>query len=787
MQPAFTSGELSPALGARVDLAKYASGLKVGLNVFLHPEGGSSNRAGLEFIAEVKDSTKLARLIPFEYSPEQTYIIEAGDGYFRWFREGGPLLSAGVPYEIVTPYADEDLREISFAQEKDVMYLAHVGYDMRKLSRLAETNWTITTPTFGPKNAAPTGLVAAAQYSFAASDRTDMTFKVTAVNASGDESAPSAAVTITNFYYEVPAGRYYRMEWDAMAGAVLYRIYRTDSGNAFVAETPNTYIETAAYQFDSTRPIPAGADPGAPATPTGVTIESGFGIDIKYKVAAVDENTGEESLPSTEATVRNDLSYKGNKNLLSWAAVAGASYYLVYKNDNGTYGYIGKTENTTFIDENIAADIADGPQTSRNPFTGAGNSPRTLSFYEQRLVAAGSANNPDVVEMSQSGGLYENFGKSAFGKATDALTFRVRSKMSNEIRAMVPLRKLLLMTSASEWLVSGGSNDFLTPENIVYDAQGYRGSARLQPIVVGNTMIFLEASGQVVRDFSYEFSSDSFDGKDLTVLSKHLFEATDIVAWAYAKSPHSIIWCVLSDGKAASLTYLKEHDVWGWTRHETDGVFEDVAVVHEDRDDVPYFIVKRTIDGVQRRYIERMHDRRFTDVKDAFFVDSGLSYSGAAVSTFGGLDHLEGRTVVALADGNVVRDLTVVDGEVTLPFAASVVHIGLPYTAEMETLELDLGEVRGLGTVQGRTKTVPKVDIRVRNSRGMFIGPRGGIMDEWKQRSNEAWDNPIALFTGDIEQQLDPMWSKGGNVVVRQVDPLPMTVLAIMPEVVLGA
>lgn len=682
-QPSFTAGVLSPALWARVDLAKYASGLKTGTNLFIHPHGGASNRAGTEFIREVKNSAHNARLIPFQFNTEQSYELEFGNLYFRVFRDGGVILSGGLPYEVVTPYAHTDLIDLVFVQEADVMYIVHPSHAPRKLSRLADDNWTLSVVTFAPKIAAPGGV------------------NVTALVGSGS----------------------------------------------------TTY---------------------------------------KYKVAAVSDETGEESLPSAQDTITNDLSVAGNKNRITWSAVTGAARYIVYKEDNGVFGYIGGTSGLTFDDENIVPDLADTPQTARNPFSGAGNYPRCLTFVEQRLGFASTNNDPQAVWLSQSAS-YENFGYSSPAKASDAVTFRIKARQVNEIRSMMALRGMMLLTSGAEWVVSGGSNsDAITPTAIKIDNQGYRGAAKVQPIIVGNTVLFAQDRGGVVRDFSYQFAEDSFVGKDLTILARHLFENKNIKAWAYSQAPYSIAWVVLDDGSLVSLTYMKEHEVWAWTNHESaGGIFEDVSVIGEGNEDVPYFIVRRTINGQTKRYIERLHSRAFTAIEDAFFVDSGLTYTGAATTTISGLAHLEGEELVALADGNVVRGLTVSGGSVTLPYAASKVHVGLSMVASLQTLDLDLGAVRGLGTVQGRAKSVAGVTLRVETTRGIFVGPKDGDRDsvhlvEYKQRATEAWGEAIQLYTGDISIVTPWDWNTHGNVWVKQFDPLPMTILAIMPDIVIG-
>lgn len=684
-QPAFTAGVLSPALGARVDLAKYSTGLRVGKNIFIHPHGGASNRAGLAFVREVKNHADAIRLIPFQFNTEQSYILEFGNTYFRVFRDGGLILSGGVPYEVVTPYADEHVADLVYAQEADVMYIVHPLYPVQKLSRLADDNWSMTAVTFVPTTVAPGGV--------------------------------GAAVLVGG-------------------GAVSYL----------------------------------------------------------YKVSSINAATGEESLPSSAVGVGNNLAVAGNKNRITWSAVAGADRYIVYKENNGVYGYIGGTEGLLFDDENIVADLADTPQTGRNPFVGAGNYPRCVTFVEQRLAFASSLNEPQAAWLSQSAN-YENFGFSSPSKASDSVTFRIRARQVNEIRSMLALKGLMMLTSGAEWIVSGGSqSDAISPSAIRIDNQGYRGAAKVQPIVVGNTVLFAQDRGGVVRDFSFEFTQDSFVGRDLTIMARHFFENKNIKAWGYAQAPHSIVWCILDSGKLVTLTYMKEHEVWGWTEHESlaGAFFEDVAVIAEGNEDVPYFAVRRTIGGSTVRYIERLHTRVMPTVSDAFFVDSGLTYEGASTLVISGLDHLEGQSVVALSNGNVVRNLVVTDGEVTLPNATTKCHVGLPVVALLETLNLDLGQIQGLGTVQGRMKSVAEVTFRVEETRGIWTGNKDTDRDalnglvEYKQRSTEAWNEAIQLYTGDLRITPHWDWNQKGSVVVKQFDPLPMTILAIMPDVVIG-
>lgn len=833
MQPSFTAGELSPSLYARVDLTKYQTGLKAAKNVFIYPHGGVANRAGLEFCEEVKDSSSVTRMIPFQFNTTQNYVLEFGQEYMRVLKDGQQVLStasaaisgafgptitsvahgfsdgdevyitgasgavglngrnfrlenvttdtfdlldlfgnpvditgyasggtATAVYQISTPYNAADLFDIQFAQEADVMYLTHTGYAPRKLSRTGDASWALDVPTFAPAIAAPTNAEAR--------DTLFTTLNITSVTAANPP-------VVTAVAHGLATGQKFMFtRLDALGtGAdllgVIYTVTLITADTFSLQATNRTGLPVVTFARGSRVTTAGGAVPKVTA----------------YKISSISAATGEESLPSVPGYAANDLTLANASNIVTWLAVPGASRYLVYKLDNGVYGYIGGTEALTFTDQNVVADLSDTPQTGFNPFIGAGNYPRCVTFHEQRLVFASTNLNPQAVYMSQSAN-YENFGSSQPQKASDAITFRQRGSKVNEIRSMVSAKGLMLLTSAAEWIVTGGNDGVITPGSIVPKNQGYRGASSVAPLVVGNVILFPQRSGGVVRDFTYDWSSDAFTGADLTIMARHLFKKRSVKAWAYAQSPDSVVWCILDNGDLVSLTYMREHEVWAWTRHDTDGVFEDVVVEENDDRDVPYFIVRRTINGQTKRYIERMADRQVVTLDDCFFVDAGLKYDGAPTASISGFWHLEGKSVVALADGNVVKNLTVTNGAVTLPAAASVVAVGLPYLSEIETLALDVGAVQGLGTIQGRKKSVAAVTVRVEQSRGMFVGPDRGKMREWKQRTNEPYGTAIALYTGDFEQTLDADWNTNGNVVIQQNDPLPMAVLAIMPDVAIG-
>ena len=253
---------------------------------------------------------------------------------------------------------------------------------------------------------------------------------------------------------------------------------------------------------------------------------------------------------------------------------------------------------------------------------------------------------------------------------------------------------------------------------------------------------------------------------------------------AYSKAPQPIVWMVSSVGMLLGLTYVPEQQIGAWHQHDTDGTFESCAVVAEGSEDVLYCIVRRTINGSSKRYVERMASRQFVDAEDAFFVDSGLTYSGPAVTTISGLGHLEGMTVSILADGAVRPQRVVTSGSIDLDNEGSVVHVGLPITADLQTLPVAMAIDNGYG--QGRFKNVNKAWLRVFRSSGIFVGPDSDKLTEAKQRTTEPYGSPPALKSEEIQVMLTPSWADSGQVFVRQSDPLPLTVVSMTAEVAVG-
>ena len=286
-----------------------------------------------------------------------------------------------------------------------------------------------------------------------------------------------------------------------------------------------------------------------------------------------------------------------------------------------------------------------------------------------------------------------------------------------------------------------------------------------------------------VRELGYSWQASGFVTGDLSLRAAHLFDGHEIVDMCYSKAPRPVLWFVSNNGQMLGLTYVPDQQIGAWHWHDTDGTFESCTTVAEGSEDALYVIVRRTIGGVQKRYVERMATRQITTLANCFFVDSGLTYSGAPATHISGLGHLEGKTVSILADGAVMPQQVVTSGAITLPRAASLVHVGLPYQSDLQTLPLALN-IEGFG--QGRYKNVNKAWLRVFQSSGIFIGPDANNLTEAKQRTNEPYGSPPSLKSAEILVMITPSWADSGQVYVRQSDPLPLAIVGLTLEVSIG-
>jgi hypothetical protein len=588
------------------------------------------------------------------------------------------------------------------------------------------------------------------------------------------------------------------------------------------------------------------------------------------------------SVDLTVQALANLLNASSAENLAVASYSANGNVLTITYNTPGTVGngytLVNSSAPVTFSGSTLSGGgtVGSGATGTLTIGKGSGTYPSVCAYFQQRRVYGASLNNPDTYWMTQPG-LFKNMDTSIPVSAADAITGTPWSQQVNGIQWLVPMPGgLVVLTGLGAWQVTGGSSAAITPSNQDAIPQAYNGCNNLvPPIPINYDILYVQAKGGIVRDLSYNFFVNIYTGTDLTVLSNHLFNDYTINQWAWSQEPYKLVWLVRNDGTLLCLTYLREQDVFSWTRHDTNGEFVSVCSVTEPPVDAVYFIIKRYVQGAWRYYSERMDNRLWTSVDDAFCVDAGLTNqinypnadltvsattgtvtctasssvftsanvgdvirvdggmitvttytSGTQVSgtvtqtlvntipndpnnmpypaisgdwsistpitTVGNLNHLEGLQVAILADGSVVPNQTVTNNQITLPYAASKVVVGLPYICQLQTTYVDHP---GESTVQNRRKDITAVGIRCEMTRGIQVGVNQIDASTVQYYPNQTWTDmtevkertnlvtagsAIPLYTGDYYVQVMGGWNVRGQSAIQQTYPLPASILSVI-------
>lgn len=754
IKTSFSSGEFGPSLYGRTDIAQYQNACAIVENMLCRPYGSVISTPGTEFIKETKLSalgtSSTVRLIQFIFNRTDAYIIEMGDSYFRFYTDGGVVVSAGTtPYELAHPYSEDELFDVQFAQLNDVIYLAHPNHPPQKLTRLSSNSWTL------------------ADFDFLGGPFMDDN---------------DTAITIT------PSGT---------NGSITLTLSATSSTIQFVASGSTLGHHGAYFKVG------------------GLVTSSTTGLQVQGYV----QITSVSSPTIALATVIQRLS--------------------------------------------SAAATADWAEGSWSDVRGW---PARVTFHERRLFFARTDTEPQTLWGSQPF-IYDEF--TTGSNDDDALNIKLASNEANEIMWLASGVALAAGTFGGEFIISnGGTGEALTPSNVTSVRHTSWGSESIVPIKIGNFFYYIQRFAKKLREFFYYYDQDTYKSVDKTILSPHI-TGDGIVDMAYQQNPESILWCVRSDGVLATMTREIDQEVQGWSRQITDGFFESVACIPSQ--DGPYdevwVVVRRTIDGTSKRYIERFGDIEPNDRQDlCFYVHSGLTYDAYALTTglslslsatagtiiltasatsstfsfsandvgqrvraidadgvmlgevkitsysgptvaiglvtsafdalsyeetrwglsveeISGLDHLEAAEVVVLADGGLDKpDKVVSSGTIDLAYNYFVVVVGLPYSSTLKTLPFEAGS--GRGTAQGKIQRINQIGIKVNNSyKGFQIGDNDDRLQRVVFREpNTSMGTPEELYTGVISNINFPGdYAYGAQIIIKNDDPLPIEILSLMP------
>jgi len=418
----------------------------------------------------------------------------------------------------------------------------------------------------------------------------------------------------------------------------------------------------------------------------------------------------------------------------------------------------------------------------------ANNYPSVVSFFEQRLVFGATNNNPQTLWFSKNGD-YDNFHTGS--SDDDALIYTIASNQVNAIRFLSATRVLTVGTSGGEYVLTSTNDGPVTPTTTLIRKYSNYGTALIEPVQVADVTLFVQRGNRKIREFKFvgDVNTGGYSAPDMTILAEHVTEG-GITEMSYQQEPDSVVWCVRDDGTLLGMTYRREEQVVAWHKHVIGGEFDSGQAVLESISTLPtdtgedslYMIVKRTINGDTKRYIEKLKPFDFgDDTTSAFFVDSGLSYSGSATTTLSGLYHLEGETLQVLGNGASHPDETVSSGGITLDYSATSAAVGYGFDSTMQTLRIDSGSVDG--TSQGKPKRIHAITVRFFETVGAEVGNDAGEIDRiFFRDSSMAMDEAVPLFTGDKDIEFDGGFDDDDRVYIKQGQPLPMTVLAFYPR-----
>ena len=606
IKPTFAGGIMSPELQSREDIERYSSSVEDMENFYVDKYGNATNRPGTVYIG---DAAGEGRLIPFQFSYLQGYVLEFTNNKIRVLKDGGLVVyssgpSAGNPVEVVTTYTTTQVWQLEYTQSADVLYIVHPSHPVRKLTRTAHDAWTLTDATISSSATTPTYVDA--NYTGSSGTTTDIYYQVGALDANYSESTPatSAVVSIDTW----ASGKVVDLQWNplVLSGTYTWAVSGSGTSEYYCSADPCGQEPDKIY-FDRSE-----ATKGTLGSLTAG--QWAYGDNDSIGSNRIYVRLSDSTDPDTKADY-----------FIQWQIGKG---FECYKNQFGYYGWMGTPLNPWFQDVNILEDSTYAPISDvANDFSTAGNYPAATAILQQRLLFARSDSQPATVWGSQIGDL-TNFGIRSPLSNDDAVSFTLASERGTEIRYLVPLDKMLVLTSESEWIMDHGPNsDVLTPTSIDMRRHGYEGCAQyVRPVTIGKEAIFATRSKQTVRAFRRAVDYDGWETDELSVFVPSLFEGKAVKQMAYAQHPHSVLWCVMDDGSLLSLSYNRQQQMWAWARHSTAGQFESIASLGTDGNDEVYVIARRLINGSLVRYLEYLSDRQVTDIRDAVFCDSSLTY-----------------------------------------------------------------------------------------------------------------------------------------------------------------
>ena len=786
----FNAGEFSEHLSGREDLDSHQNSCRIMENMIGTPWGPAMRRPGTRFMGEVKDSDKFTRVIDFEWGEEQAYTIECGEGYFRFLKDHGQVWVAATDAVVTNGDFTTDISGWSDLSSGGGV-LAHDSTNKRlSLDASAGGNaiaeQSIATTSTGQEHVLRFRVLGAA------GDK----IRIGIGTTSGGEEILGRDVAVG--WYAVaftPDSSPFYVNFDNSTAKVL-QIDDVELISNAPAEVGNPFAESdlERVMYHQSADVMYLTHPAHPA----MTLERRGHADWSLvPIEFVDgpyleENTDTSIDLTPSATTGLGKSLSASKALFSADSVG----RLVTLNQSGNWGYgvIVGYSSPTSVTIDIKTDFNDLTATSSwklgvwSPETGYS---AASTFHQERLFMAGASKlRPSGVWGSKSG----DFTNMTPGtEDADPLALNLLANKSQAVRWLASAKQLIAGTQSAEAVIRGDTDKAaLTPSNMDRDFDTRSGSAPIAPVEAENATLHVQRHGRKVKEVAYSLEADGMRSPDMTIRASHVSK-TGIKGLAYQQEPWSVIWGHRTDGKLIGMTYEREEKVIGWHRHLLGGTFdggdpvtESMCCIPGSERDEPYLVVKRTIDGQTKRYIEMIeaYDEEGDDQADAFYVDCGFTYSGAATSVITGLDALEGETVEVLADGARHPDCVVEGGQITLDYDVTKAQIGLGYRWTLVPQRFAVATREGSG--MGKVKRPDHVDVFMHRTLSVLMGPSAKDTDLERVNFRETGHitgQAVPLYSGVKTVSYKGDYEKAGDVYLIGDGPFPATITNMIPRV----
>lgn len=798
----FSKGELSPLLEGHSDLAAYFEGAATLENFVILRQGGIRRSYGSRFVNEAKVSDQDVILIPFEASATDAYVLEVGHLYIRIYKGKGRLDGETGPVEVVTPYTAEEIRTIQFTQSADVMFLFHENHQQRRLNRVSDTEWTMSVFKSKPPPSVDDDSPVGATIALAANTGNGVTFRLGPSNLlaadAGRQIIIGAGRAVITTYTDTSSGVCDIIDdFNQTITASVNTLSSTSTAVVCVGHGANTddyILLTSGAQSGQFRRVAVVVDAD------NLTLDAAFSANQTNqtwtKVIGTPESDWRLRLAPQTTLDPNLSSPVGGQITL----VAGAAAFRTTDVGRyiGIYGGIVKItarDSSTQVRGTLQSKMADA--TSSNPAAAPAGSwtledaswsdtngwPITGEFFQGRLYQA-STSNQQTTFWGSASDQYDVYARGVVD--SDSVSYTVASRQLNRILWISDLdAKLVLGTGGAELTAEGSGSEktLITPSAPPYiDKVARNGVARIQPIqATKRRLLYIDKSLRKVFALSQDPDVVGQNDTELTVGAEHITASgVRLGPLAFKRRLDPRLYVIRSDGQLVTLTFSPDQKVMGFTRRTTVGTFESVCVVPTmDNEDRVWVVVKRTINGVEKRYIEFFedsHETLSTRLWSSLQLDCGIVMTGLTGTTFA-VPHLAGQRVGVVKNGVYLGLFDVEGDSLTLVeelAAEDVLEVGIMYTSSCVSMR----PAKQGAVIDGVPRSWDSLFVRLYESLG------GKVNGEQLEYPTDVMVGNT-LHTGDIKVN-GKDWDTDGRISIVQDEPYPMTVLASFGTLSLG-